>query len=358
MHNKKHKYPFLYLLIIFYSISYSSLAYCQSSFNHEFILFPYLDATYNSNLDSTSSLDNDEYAYGVNLFATFEFGKFRFLGEYLLAKDEQEIERLQLGWLFGNNNRRWLGRFHNPIGFWNTQYHHGEYLETGISKPAIVEYEDDNGPLPMHLAGLLYEGLFENDDHGLGYVLAIGAGPEIREELEAWDPSSPGSGTQDISATINLYFEPVLYTPTRYGLFASYSEIPAKAIGFDEIRQIISGAYGNWQSTPWHIIASFFYVHNRIDPTAGSFDEAFMQGYIQSAYEISDKWTLYGRIEGTISDKNDDYLALFPGFIEDRLLGGIRFDFINQNALKMEISENHTDADNFFQFKLQWSAVF
>ena len=52
------------LLLIFITsllISYSSLSYSESEFNGEVILFPFAEAKYSSNLDSASSLDEDEY---------------------------------------------------------------------------------------------------------------------------------------------------------------------------------------------------------------------------------------------------------------------------------------------------------
>jgi hypothetical protein len=146
----------------------------------EFLLFPFATASYLSGLPADSLLDDDENDFGLNLFAAIENGGFVFLGEALLAKDEQEIERLQLGWRFGDS-KAWFGRFHNPIGYWNTQFHHGAYLQTSITRPAIVDYEDDNGVLPMHLAGLLIEGVKEHDDSGLGYAIAIATGPELAE---------------------------------------------------------------------------------------------------------------------------------------------------------------------------------
>lgn len=358
MTSKNKKRGNLYALIILFSVSYSCLSFAEEEFTGEFILFPFIDAEFNSNLDPASARDNDEYDYGVDLFATFAYGKVRFLGEYLLTNDEHEFERLQLGWLINHNNTLWLGRFHNPLGFWNTNYHHGDYLETGISRPAIVEYEELGGILPMHLAGFLYEGLIEQGEHGIGFALAIAAGPEFTDELVPWDALKPGAGSQDLSATINLFYEPELYAPSRYGLFANYSEIPAKTTGFDEIRQLVTGVYANWESALWRVITAFYYVHNNVRGSPGLADGAFMHGYVQSEYEVTDKWTIYGRIERTAGDKNDAYLALLPGFIEDRLLGGVRFDFLNQHALKLEISDNQNDTDDFLQLMLQWSAVF
>ncbi len=353
MQNKISLIIFLHTLAI---LSYSPDS--RGEINGEIILFPMVDAIYRSDLANGSELDNDDYDYGVDIFATVNYKRLRFLGEYLLAKEEQELERIQLGWLF-NENTVWLGRFHNPIGYWNTQFHHGAYLETSSGRPEITNFEDDSGLIPIHLAGLLVEGVHPLGDQGLGYAFALAAGPDFTSEgLEAWDPTSPRSGKHDISTTLNLYYEPVLYAPTKVGFFINYTEIPTQGIAFTDIQQLSTGLYGNWERLPWRLIGSSFYIHNRMDRASGSQDESFFHAYLHTEYSLNDNWILYGRIEGTLGDDNDAYLALSPGFVEDKILGGIRFDFAKQNALKLEVSGNHTSEDDFGQLVLQWSAIF
>ncbi len=345
-------------LVLLSGISFATGCLGEDDIDVELLLFPFLDAHFNSNLDSTTSPDNHDYDYGIDLFATFEYKKIRFLGEYLLSKEERELERLQLGLLLSNNNRLWVGRYHNPLGYWNTQYHHGDYLEAGVVRPALINFEDEGGLLPMHLGGLLYEGLIEEDSYGLGYALAVGVGPEFKGELEPWDVLEPGSGQQNISTTINLYYEPQLFGENRYGLFAGFSKIPAELPGINEIRQLTAGLYVNWESTSWHVLSALYYIHNHLNLSGAATEGAFVNAYFQVARELNSRWTLYGRMEGTAGDKNDPYLALFPNFIENRLLGGIRFDVFHQHALKLEFSKNYNDIDDFFQINLQWSAVF
>jgi len=279
------------------------------------------------------------------------------LGEYLLSNNEQELERFQVGWLF-KNQLFWLGKFHNPISYWNTQYHHGAYLQSSITRPAIVEFEDGGGIMPMHLGGFLAEGTFGRGEKELGYALAFGAGPEFTGELEPWDVLSPSSGTRDISATLNIHLASEMTTSNRFGLFVNYTKIPANDINVSEIQQISSGFYGGWGSDHWQWHGSTFYVHNRFERPIGSENDAFFNAYLQAEYKLNNEWSFYGRIEGTAGGEGDAYLALFPKFIEDRILGGFRYDFARQNALKLEISANQMRHDDFAQVMLQWSAMF
>lgn len=343
-------------LQLWVTLSYSPLV--RGEVTSEFMLFPRVETIYHSGLADDSKSNDRDFRAGVDFFLTANYKRLRFLGEYLLDKDEQELERLQLGLLF-DENTVWFGRFHNPIGYWGTHFHHGRFLETSASRPGIQNFEDRDGILPTHVSGMLIEGTHVLDNRGLGYTIALGAGPNITSEgLEPWNILSPSSGNQDISATINLHFEPNLYAPTKVGFFVNYTEMPAKGLVITNIQQINTGLYGNWESFPWRILGSSFYIHNRMNQSSNSIDESFFHAYLQTEYILNSHWTFYGRVEETLKNKNDVYLALFPGFVEDKFLGGIRFDFAKNNALKIEVSENQSNGDNFAQFIVQWSALF
>ncbi|MEE8321266.1 MAG: hypothetical protein V3R68_05435, partial [Gammaproteobacteria bacterium] len=206
--------------------------------------------------------------------------------------------------------------------------------------------------------GFLAEGTFDRGEKTLGYALALAAGPELRDELEPWDVLSPRTGSRDISATINLYLDSESNDSSKLGLFISYTEIPASAIGVRKIQQISSGVYGNWEFAGWQWLGSSFYIHNQFERSTGSETDTFFNAFLQVETRLNNRWTFYGRIEGTVGDEGDAYLALFPKFVEDRILGGIRFDLAGQHALNLEISANHIRQDDFAQVMLQWSARF
>ena len=336
------------------------MVYSQPGFadyESDVLFLPFIELSELTGLSADSTRDGDEADFGLDLFAAIENREFIFLGEALVAKDEQEIERLQFGWRIGKN-KAWLGRFHNPIGYWNTQFHHGAYLQTSISRPAIVEYEDDDGVLPMHLTGLLIEGIREQDDHGLGYAFAIALGPELSEKLEAIDVLKPARGSQGLALTFNLYRQPVVYGPNQYGLFANYTEIPASDRGFDEIRQIVAGGYWNWESHSWRLLGSAFHIRNRLDQTAVGDTDTFLAAYLQAERRFSGEWTVFGRLEKTFAGDTDAYLELFPDHAREKILGGVRVYLADRLALKLETSNVRERDDRYWQFTLQWAAMF
>jgi len=253
MSSKNHTIKFRYCILLLVSVLCVSV--CWADFSSDFLLFPQADSLFRFGLDNSSGLDGehqgglekDSQEAGIDLFLTFEAGNFRFLGEYLLSTEEQEMERFQLGWLTGNQ-LVWLGRFHNPVGYWNTRYHHGSYLQTSISRPSIVKFEESGGILPMHQAGLLVEGMLENSDSGLGYSLALAKGPEYTDVLEPWNVLDPSAGEQGTSTTLNFFHES---EAGRKGLFANYSMIPSNNDPLDEIKQWVVGGYLDLEFDRW-----------------------------------------------------------------------------------------------------------
>jgi hypothetical protein len=43
-----------------------------------------------------------------------------------------------------------VGRFHSAIGYSNTAYHHGTWLQTTTGRPLLFQFEDQGGILPIH----------------------------------------------------------------------------------------------------------------------------------------------------------------------------------------------------------------
>jgi len=349
-----------FFILLLTSLLWSQL--CLAEFNGEFFLFPQADALFRSGINQPDPereghhdpLEEDHYEAAVDLFLTFEVGNFRFLGEYLLSTEEQDMERLQLGWVFGSR-LFWLGRFHNPVGDWNNRYHHGAYIQTSISRPAIVAYEEHSGILPMHQAGLLAEGMFGTAGGNLGYLVSLAQGPEFDDELRPWDVLDPSAGEHDTSVTLNLFRQ---RENGRIGLFGNYNRIPSVHENLNEIKQWILGGYIDHEFESGNVYTAMYYVSNQMIGPSGKHDDSFLNAFFQAEYQVSQKFRIFGRVEGTDGSKGDQYLALFPNFVKGRLLGGVRYDFVRKNALKLEISFNQIQADDYKQLMLQWSAQF
>ena len=108
------------------------------AYEGEFLLFPTLTGTHGK---AMMDHPQDELTPTLDAFYSASHERFRILAEYMASPHHKMMERLQIGWLPTASTTLWLGRFHNPLGYWNTEFHHGNYLTTTISRPSIVSFE-------------------------------------------------------------------------------------------------------------------------------------------------------------------------------------------------------------------------
>ena len=81
-----------------------------------------------------------------------------------------EIERAFARYDFADALKISVGRFHTPLGYWNTAFHHGSWLQTSVARPEIKRL------IPIHFVGLLVQGGFPSSPLGLGYTVGVGNG--------------------------------------------------------------------------------------------------------------------------------------------------------------------------------------
>jgi hypothetical protein len=328
-----------------------------SGFPGELLVFPDVSIYSRFDQEPKHKLAESEVIPELNLFYTADYKQFRFLGEWLVSTKTHNVERLQLGLHIGESSL-WLGRFHNPIGYWNMQYHHGAFLQTTVTRPGIMAFETAGGVIPNHLTGFLFEGIHELGEAGLYYTLGAGAGPDLKTGLSAFNIFEPG-GSHRPAASFRLGYQPISYGPDEIGISAAYTELPGDQLNYNQVKQVVASTYTNWHFNNFRILGEAVYVHDWLDRLqGGQANNGFANVYGQLEWDFRPVWTLYGRVEGTFGGHNDPYLTLFPKYVKDRFLGGIRYKINHNMALKLEASQDHLRDDRFGQVMFQWSALF
>lgn len=358
----------LSLSLTFFLLPLLNNAYAEHSIGHnhfsqtwgnvgDLLIFPDTTVISRFGQESSNHQADSEIIPELNVFYTADYQGFRFLGEWLLSTKSHNMERLQLGVHIGDSSL-WLGRFHSPIGFWNMQYHHAAVLQTSISRPGVMMFETSGGVIPNHLTGLLLEGIHEAGLSGFYYSLGVGAGPELNTQLLPFNIFEP-SGSHRPGVAFRVGYQPISYGIDEIGVSIAYTELPGDKIGIVEAQQFVATAYSNWQFNNVQLTGEIIYANNQLDinPSAHHADD-FVNGYGQLAWTFHRDWTLYGRVEGTLGAKNNAYLNLFSNYVEDRVLGGIRYDLNRNMAFKIEATRDQLKGNEFGQFLFQWSAVF
>lgn len=318
------------------------------------------------NADRGQLMEDSDFTPSIDLLLTYNNGPWRLLAEYFATDDENELERLQLGYEFSENTTLWAGRIHQPISVWNHRYHHGGYLLPSISRPSIENWEDENGVLPSHITGaMLHASQPLNGASALVYTTAIGVAPVFTgDELLPFDILDPDdSNSGNLAGSISISFYPDAVGENNIGMIAGYAEIealPSIELGNTasfNIQQRLLGLQGNWSNDLWHLIGAAYHIHSDSDDPGFQLDGTFTSAYLQAMYNIGKSTNAYARLERT-DNEDSPYLQLFPFYIYQRELLGLRWDFARQQALHLEVSSNRTVDHKYSEYRIQWSAVF
>ena len=94
-----------------------------------------------------------------------------------------DLERVLFKYDYNDHLRMSLGRYQTGIGYYNTAFHHGNWLQTTADRPLIMEFADDGGVLPTQAIGLSFTGTIPSGGLGLNYIAEYGSSDTVRPEL-------------------------------------------------------------------------------------------------------------------------------------------------------------------------------
>lgn len=237
-----------------------------------------------------------------------------------------EMERSIIRYDYNDYFKLSFGRYHTPIGYWNTAYHHGAWLQTTISRPEMVKFGGTF--IPTHFVGLLAEGNIPSGAAGLGYNIGVGNG-RGSTLIRAGDA---GDNNNNRAWVVNLFARPA----KLYGLQTGASVYRDKItlVNGRSFREWITSAHLVWVKGSPELLTEFANVnHREILTNRGSNSQAF---YIQFGYRLP--WfekTLkpYYRFEYIHTPLNEQLLG------NQDLAGstvGLRYDISDYAAFKSE----------------------
>src|SRR2546426_5386013 len=85
-----------------------------------------------------------------------------------------EVERSFIRYDYNDLFKVSAGRYHTPIGYWNTAFHHGLWLQTTVRRPEQIQF--GGVYVPVHFVGVIAEGKLPSGGLGLGYAAGVGNG--------------------------------------------------------------------------------------------------------------------------------------------------------------------------------------
>jgi hypothetical protein len=239
-----------------------------------------------------------------------------------------EIERAILRYDFGDFLKISAGRYHTPISYWNTAYHHGQWLQTTANRPEMIKFGGTF--LPVHFVGLLAEGAIGSGGLGLRYDAGVGngRGTNIARGGDAGDVNT------NRAWTVGLTVRPAALRHLQVG-GAAYVDRVWPAPPAPRVRERIFTGHLVWGSERPELIAE--YANARHEPEGAGATAHSEAGYVQLAYRLpgtADAFKPYGRAERVVVGTADPLITAASNYTA--LIAGLRWDFAPVAALKAE----------------------
>jgi uncharacterized coiled-coil protein SlyX len=255
-----------------------------------------------------------------------------------------DLERAQIGYQFSDSATVWLGRFHTPYGYYNTAFHHGQWIAISLRRPRFIEFEDHGGIMPAHTVGLWLTGSQRLADEKLTYDAYVGNGQRIFNGILDMNNAGVPHGSIIFGGNLGLLLSGPL-DGLKVGVdafqtrIADEDPIPADfqqlSPYFTRVRSY--GAYAVYDTDRWEDIAELHFFDNA-DLTGNTGNHHSDAGFIQIGYR-GGRYTPYARYERGSFQQSDPYFAAqVNGNSYDREALGLRFDIDLSSALKLELA--------------------
>jgi hypothetical protein len=255
-----------------------------------------------------------------------------------------EVERSIIRFDQSDHLKLSFGRFHTPISYWNTAFHHGSWLQTTASRPESIQF--GGSFIPVHFIGALAEGAVPSGGLNLNYNFGVGNG---RSSV-----LSRGGDWGDVNNNRAWLAGAFLKPDKLYGLQVGGSVYRDKidVAGRPETREWISSAHLVWTRETPEFIAEFFNVNHA--PTGPGNAVNSQAWYAQTAYRLPGAamaWKPYFRYEYIHVPQAD---GVYRGIVANvhGSTAGVRYDISSFAAMKLEW--RNTDRFGFKNYNGLW----
>jgi hypothetical protein len=286
----------------------------------------------------------------LDVYLTPQFNdRVKALAEVAIEFDEHgtgsiEIERLQLGYAASDELTLWGGRFHTPFGLWNTLFHHGAVLQTSISRPRFIEFEDKGGIMPVHSVGAWATGSSRLGAGKLSYDGYLANAPSIRERR--LDPNSFGDSDGVATFGFNVGYMPQASgAGLKIGVHGFASTVKSftssnETLGRTRLRT--TGAYLGYDSDGWEAIGEYYHFAN-VDVATSARHSS--NAWFMHVGRTFGSLTPFVRFERASLDPNDNYFAAQrSGRSYSRSAFGALYALDSRSAIKFELSRTNENA--------------
>jgi hypothetical protein len=333
-----------------------------------FELHGFGDVQYYQFLNSDDADEHGAFALGqLDLYMAESIGpRLDVLTELVIESPDGaefvvDLERIQIGSTVSDALKLSAGRFHSPIGYWNTAYHHGSFLQTTIERPLFLRFEDDGGVLPVHSIGVLASGRFFKAAGDVSYAVQVANGSAIGFDGTAnvLHPDNTSDENHNKALGLHVDFAPARLRAWTLGASLYQHRVVSEGLlaPVDVVQTVVAADLSK-RSGVFELTSEYFLLRDR--------DRLGVEGtttnhlyYVQVGYEFRDRLTPYARHEQMSLSESDPYAQALDANDTRIETAGLRIRLGEPSVLKFEgrfVDTNGTDHHQ--EYAAQWAFTF
>ena len=274
-----------------------------------------------------------------DLFLTSHLtSKAMVLGEVVFSETaeqefEVDVERLLLKYDFRDYLKFSFGRYHTATSYYNSVFHHGQWLQTAIDRPLIVEFADHGGLLPSQAAGVSVTGEVPSGELGLNYIFEYGSSNTHRPNI--LDPTiNEIQENNGQATTAGLFIKPERLHGLEAGGSFYHDRINPDG-GPLHIGQTIGAVHVVYVTPRFEFLNEAFLIRHQVQETGQDFHTPAF--YTLISEKFAEKWRPYFRYQYVNSSGSPVYPDIGLRYGPS---AGLRYDFNDYIAFKTQF--DHT----------------
>ncbi len=243
---------------------------------------------------------------------------------------ETDVERLLLKYDFNDYLKLSFGRYHTATSYYNSVFHHGQWLQTTADRPLVVEFSDHGGLLPSQAIGASITGIIPSGALGLSYIFEYGSSDTVRPDIT--NPTDPAVDENNGNAvTAGLAAKPDWAPGLDIGGSFYHDRINPNGGPF-HIGQGIYSVHAVYETPRFEFLNEAFLIQHDVQETGVTFNTPAFYSLISEKF--AERWRPYFRYQYVNASGRS------PVFEDINLRhgpsGGLRYDFNDYFALKIQ----------------------
>jgi hypothetical protein len=241
-----------------------------------------------------------------------------------------DVERLLLKYDYNDYLKLSFGRYHTATSYYNSVFHHGQWLQTATDRPLVVEFSDHGGLLPSQAVGVSLTGKIPSRTLGLNYIFEYGTSDTKKPDIV--NPNAPEiEENNGQETTFGLFAKPDWLQGLEIGGSVYHDRINPNS-GPLHIGQMIDSAHVVYVTPRFEFLNEGFLISHKVQETGQTFNTPAFYSLISEKF--GEKWRPYFRYQYVNSATSS---PVFPDInLRHGPSVGVRYDYNDYIAFKTQ----------------------